>query len=99
MTGNTTEHIIAEDFYDEIYAQTWEVFNDLNSPFQRYRTSKVLEIYTPKANERVVDLGAGWGTMSFACAPYCKDVVGVDFSAGSIETCNRLPNFRWHTGR
>jgi cyclopropane fatty-acyl-phospholipid synthase-like methyltransferase len=93
LTDNTTsreEHIVGEEFYNTIYEKTWEQFNDLNSPFQRYRTAKVLEIYTPTADEHVVDLGCGWGTMSFAYAPHCKHVTGVDFSAGSIATCNRL---------
>jgi 2-polyprenyl-3-methyl-5-hydroxy-6-metoxy-1,4-benzoquinol methylase len=38
----------------------------------------------------VVDLGCGWGTFSFAIAPLCRDVTGVDFSRKAIAICNRL---------
>ena len=62
---------------------------DLDSAFQRYRTSKVLGIYDPAPEERVVDLGCGWGTFEWALAPRVADVVGVDFSAKSVELCER----------
>jgi ubiquinone/menaquinone biosynthesis C-methylase UbiE len=62
---------------------------DPNSRFQRYRVSKVREIYDPGPEESVVDLGCGWGTFSFALAPRVKRIVGVDFSARSIALCER----------
>lgn len=60
---------------------------DVDSPFQRYRLSKVLEIHTPPPGARVADLGCGWGTFSFALAERGLDVVGVDFSQRSIDFC------------
>ncbi len=60
---------------------------DVDSPFQRYRLRKVLEIHTPAAGARVVDLGCGWGTFSFALAERGLHVVGVDFSQRSIDFC------------
>lgn len=60
---------------------------DVDSPFQRYRLEKVLAIHTPAPGSRVVDLGCGWGTFSFALAERGLDVVGVDFSRRSIEFC------------
>lgn len=62
---------------------------DLDSPFQRYRVRKVLEIHPPLATDRVVDLGCGWGTFGFALADRVGEVVGVDFSRKSIEICER----------
>ncbi len=62
---------------------------DPASRFQRYRVRKVLELYRPGSEERVVDLGCGWGTFSFALAPRVKSVVGVDFAERSIELCRR----------
>jgi ubiquinone/menaquinone biosynthesis C-methylase UbiE len=62
---------------------------DPNSRFQRYRVSKVREIYDPGPDESVVDLGCGWGTFSFALAPRVKRIVGVDFSEKSIALCER----------
>lgn len=60
---------------------------DADSPFQRYRLRKVLEIHAPGSGARVVDLGCGWGTFSFALAERGLEVVGVDFSRRSIEFC------------
>lgn len=60
---------------------------DLESPFQRYRVAKVLEIATPKATDRVVDLGCGWGTFEWVLGSRVREIVGVDFSARSIELC------------
>lgn len=66
-----------------------EHLTDLDSPFQRYRVSKVLGIYDPLPGERVVDLGCGWGTFEWILAPRVAEVVGVDFSARSVELCER----------
>jgi SAM-dependent methyltransferase len=62
---------------------------DLGSAFQRYRVAKVLGIYDPGPEERVVDLGCGWGTFEWALAPRVDQIVGVDFSAKSVELCER----------
>ena len=62
---------------------------DPHSRFQRYRTAKVLEIRAPRPDDRVVDLGCGWGTFSMALAPRVAEVVGVDFSRRAIEVCER----------
>lgn len=84
---------IDESFYDKnVYSNESKnkLFVELDSPFQRYRITKVLGIYTPNKNERVLDLGCGWGTFCFAVSPLCNHVTGVDFSRKSIELCNRL---------
>jgi ubiquinone/menaquinone biosynthesis C-methylase UbiE len=62
---------------------------DLGSAFQRYRVAKVLGIYDPAPDERVVDLGCGWGTFEWVLAARVDQIVGVDFSAKSIEICER----------
>jgi len=62
---------------------------DPASRFQRYRVRKVLQLYRPGSDARVVDLGCGWGTFSFALAPLVQSVVGVDFADQSIELCRR----------
>ena len=62
---------------------------DRQSPFQRYRVEKVLSIYDPAPEERVLDLGCGWGTFEWALGPRVAEVVGVDFSAKSVELCER----------
>ncbi|MDZ7779706.1 MAG: class I SAM-dependent methyltransferase [Gemmatimonadota bacterium] len=60
---------------------------DVDSRFQRYRVEKVLEIHAPQPGDRIVDLGCGWGTFSFALAARGCQVIGVDFSRRSIDFC------------
>jgi len=93
---------IGKDYYDSsTYFDDPGHLTDHASRFQRYRLSKVLELHLPTRGDRVVDLGCGWGTFSFALAEIGCDVVGVDFSAKSIQLCNRRlehephPNLRF----
>ncbi|MEQ9569233.1 MAG: methyltransferase domain-containing protein [Longimicrobiales bacterium] len=60
---------------------------DLDSPFQRYRVERVLAIATPSPEDRVVDLGCGWGTFEWVLGGRVQEMVGVDFSERSIELC------------
>ena len=80
---------IDREYYDrsEYFGSESAHLRDMRSPFQRYRREKVLSIYRPGREERVVDLGCGWGTFSFALARDAEEVVGVDFSERSIEHC------------
>jgi len=79
-------------YYDEstYFGEHTERFTDLDTPFQKYRVAKVLQIYSPAKEDRVVDLGCGWGTFCFAVADLCKQVTGVDFSKKSIDLCRRI---------
>lgn len=88
----TSESRIGKEYYDssEYFQKAIDRFADLNTPFQQYRITKVLEIYRPHAEERVLDVGCGWGTFSFALAPLCKEVIGIDFSTQSIDLCNQF---------
>ncbi len=81
---------IGKEYYDSTaYFDDPDHLLDPDSPFQRYRVRKVLELYRPDAGDRVVDVGCGWGTFSFALAGTAGEVVGVDFSEKSIALCNR----------
>lgn len=60
---------------------------DPESRFHRYRTRMVLELCGPLAGKRVIDLGCGWGTISFALAREARRVVGVDFAEPALELC------------
>ncbi len=64
-----------------------DVFEDLDSRFQKYRLAKVLGIYTPSKDERVLDLGCGWGTFTVSLAKSCKEAVGLDYSQKSVDFC------------
>lgn len=61
---------------------------DLDSRFQRYRVGHVLALADPGPDDRVVDLGCGWGTFEWVLGPRVREIVGVDFSARSIALCN-----------
>ncbi len=82
---------IGKEYYDssDYFEGDADHLQDMESPFQRYRVRKVLEIHEPGPGDRVADLGCGWGTFDFALAPRVKEVVGVDFSEKSVELCRR----------
>lgn len=61
---------------------------NFNSSFQRYRIRQVLRLLAPGPADRVLDLGCGWGTISWAMASRARHVVGLDFSERAVEECN-----------
>jgi 2-polyprenyl-6-hydroxyphenyl methylase/3-demethylubiquinone-9 3-methyltransferase len=86
-----TEPHIGKEYYDQsdYFEGDAGHLTDMQSPFQRYRVQKVLDIYPPMSGQRVVDFGCGWGTFGFELSSRVADVVGIDFSEKSIELCNR----------
>ena len=82
-----TEYYDGDGYFDE----TIETHVDLlKGCFQKYRISKVLEIYSPGKDEHVLDLGCALGTFCFALAPLCKRITGVDYSKKAIKLCNKF---------
>jgi len=55
------------------------------SRFHRYRIAQVLSLCGPLNGLRVVDMGSGWGTLSFALAASADEVVGVDFAEAAVR--------------
>jgi ubiquinone/menaquinone biosynthesis C-methylase UbiE len=47
----------------------------------------VTALADPRPDDRVVDLGCGWGTFEFALADQVREIIGVDFSRKSIQFC------------
>jgi SAM-dependent methyltransferase len=81
---------VDQEAYDSEYFDVRGAhLKDPDAPFQRYRVEKVLGLYEPGREDRVVDLGCGWGTFDFALAPRVREMVGVDFSERSVALCNR----------
>lgn len=80
---------IDRDYYDRsgYFEKGARHLLDANSPFQRYRSREVLALCGDIAGLRAVDLGCGWGTISFALAERAREVVGVDFAETSLRIC------------
>ncbi len=72
--------------YTEDYFSNRRLEN-FRSRFQRYRTSKVMSLHELRPEDRVLDLGCGWGTISFAAGERARNVVGVDFSREAVARC------------
>lgn len=88
MDGNAER--IDRDWYDHsAYFDAGDHIRDFGSRFQRYRVAKVMDLARPAASDRVLDLGCGLGTISFALAPLVREVVGLDFSERAVATCDR----------
>lgn len=80
---------VGRSYYDESeYFAGAAHLRDFDSPFQRYRTRMLLELHTPRPTDDVLDLGCGWGTISYAMAPKARSVVGLDFSQRAVEECD-----------
>ncbi len=88
--GDSSSGRIDRDWYDSstYFDADTSHLTDLRSPFQRYRIDNVLRIARPGPDDRVVDLGCGWGTFEWVLGPGVREIVGVDFSARSVELCN-----------
>lgn len=86
---------IGRSYYEESgYFEDAGHLHDFGSRFQRYRVRKVLELCAPRPTDRILDVGCGWGTISFALAPKVREVVGLDFAERAIARCNaRLDAF------
>lgn len=89
---------IEKEYYNIYFTdKQYSKFKDLNSYFQKYRIAKVMQIYTPNKNEKVLDLGCGWGTFCFALAPLCKEIIGIDYNEKGIDLCKKLSeNFNFN---
>lgn len=87
--GTRARSRIGSDYYDrsDYFEAASGHLHDLDSPFQRYRVRKVLQIHHPGKEARVLDLGCGWGTFTFVLAPRVREVVGLDFSEKALATC------------
>lgn len=85
-TSSESERV-GPSFYDEHYFDSQPHLVDAGSRFQRYRTEKVLQLLAPQSEDRVVDMGCGWGTITFSLAPAVQEVLGIDFSRQAIDRC------------
>lgn len=87
--ADASERRIDRAYYEEsgYFDEGGAHLRDPDSTFHRYRKEKVLELCGPVEGQRIVDLGCGWGTISFALAETAREVVGVDFAEAAIRIC------------
>ena len=87
---------IDREYYDQsgYFERNAQHLLDSNSPFQRYRRREVLALCGDVSASRIVDLGCGWGTISFALAEQAREVVGVDFAETSVRLCRSRQEVR-----
>jgi len=63
-------------------------FADQKIRFKKgYFLRNVFNIYYPQKNEKILDIGCGWGNLSIALQKRGFDVTGLDYSSKSIEVC------------
>ena len=87
----TASERIGKCWYDESdYIQSATYLHDFASSFQRYRLRKVLAIHAISSEDRVLDMGCGWGTMTYGIARKAREVMGLDFSQRAVDHCNAL---------
>ena len=87
--GNSAQGRIGRSYYDEsTYFEAASHLHDFGSRFQRYRVRKVLDLCALRPTDRILDLGCGWGTISFALGPRVREVVGLDFAERAVAGCN-----------
>ena len=94
---------LATEPIDRSYYETSGYFSqggkhllDPSSRFHLYRTHEVLNLCGDPTGIRAVDLGCGWGTISFALARSAEFVVGIDFAGASLRVCTSRHDPRDH---
>ena len=88
-SGESAQGRIGKSYYDEsTYFEAASHLHDFGSRFQRYRVRKVLDLCAPRPTDRILDLGCGWGTITFALGPKVREVVGLDFAERAVAGCN-----------
>ncbi len=79
------------DYYDQ--SDYFERFADhygaKDSAFNQYARKYIFSIYTPAEDERILDVGCGWGNISLALLRQGRNLVGLDYSVKSAQICRQ----------
>lgn len=77
------------DYYDQsgYFDKFEDHYGTRDSGFNLYARKYIFSIHYPRQNDRVVDLGCGWGNISLTLQKAGFDVYGVDYSIKSAEIC------------
>ena len=81
---------VSPDEYDVEYFDVLSKCYLLFDLWTHIRVSDVIRVLKPKKNEKILDIGCGWGTYSIECAKRGAIVTGIDYSIKSIECAKKL---------
>jgi 2-polyprenyl-3-methyl-5-hydroxy-6-metoxy-1,4-benzoquinol methylase len=76
-------------FFDELVTEEWPTY--INSDWDRSRAIEAREVLRRAKPRRIIDIGCGVGyhDVLMASSPEVDEVVGIDYSAMSIEAAER----------
>lgn len=60
-------------------------FTQINASINQQMLARALQLLEPKAEDRILDLFCGIGNFTLPLARYCKEVIGVEGAAESID--------------
>lgn len=99
MEREAPSHRIDRSYYEEsgYFTDGGAHLLSPDSGFHQYRIREVLRACGSLSGLQILDLGCGWGTISFALASKgAERVIGIDFAETSVQLCesrlNREPS-------
>jgi len=57
--------------------------------FNKYMIKNVFKIYYPQKNEKILDMGCGWGNISLVLQKEKFNITGLDYSTTAIDICKK----------
>lgn len=87
---NPREDLIQEEF--DRQAERW-FRRELAAP-ERAMLDQIVQLAEIRSEDRVLDVACGTGLVSFALAPYAREVVGIDISPGMLAKAREIRHHR-----
>jgi len=96
MTGRPeqrSDHVARQDRFYRDGAHT-HLQARVDDPYAARITERLARSLDMKAEDRVLEVGAGFGRFTFPLLSYCASVVALDLSARTLETLERVRDER-----
>lgn len=87
---NLREELVQEEF--DRQAERW-FRRELSAP-ERTILEQIVQLARIRSDDRVLDVACGTGLVSFALAPYAREVVGLDISPGMLAKAREIRHRR-----
>jgi ubiquinone/menaquinone biosynthesis C-methylase UbiE len=84
-------HDLVQEEFDR-QAERW--FRRELSAAERSLLEQLVRLAQIRPDDRVLDVACGTGLVSFVCAPYAREVVGIDISPGMLAKARALRHSR-----